>query len=203
MYARVRQFRVPGGVYSEQKRGVLQTLTLRRDGIHLSIDVYADEASARAATSSPDLAIESDEVWNAGLLRLTDEGHAFLADRKRSLARFRLSRALAERLVPVVPSDFVEQELAAWFSEATTFTFEEPELDARAAAETATWRALDRLQDDIAETTHDPWPRPERRHQPLPDVNVELRDEALHIWWGAEHDPVLQLEPIPLPELGL
>jgi hypothetical protein len=58
-------------------------------------------------------------------------------------------------------------------------------------------RALDRLQDTIAEETADPWPGRGR----LPGAAAEIRGDALHLWYGDREEPVLALEPIPLADL--
>jgi hypothetical protein len=57
--------------------------------------------------------------------------------------------------------------------------------------------ALDRLQDTIAEETTDPWPG----RGSLPGAGAEVRDGALHLWYGDAGEPVLAFEPITLADL--
>jgi len=58
--------------------------------------------------------------------------------------------------------------------------------------------ALDALQDYIAEAIHDPWPG----HRTMPEPYAQVRDSALHLWYGGADDPVLACEPIPLASFG-
>jgi hypothetical protein len=61
------------------------------------------------------------------------------------------------------------------------------------------WAALDRVQDAIAERTAESWPSERRR---LPSVGSGVRDGALRLRFDDRAGVVLELEPIPLAELG-
>jgi hypothetical protein len=60
-----------------------------------------------------------------------------------------------------------------------------------------TVQALDELQDYVSEATHDPWPG--TTTQPRP--HGEIRDRALHAWYGDHGAVVLACAPIPLADL--
>jgi hypothetical protein len=110
--------------------------------------------------------------------------------------------ALVERLGPTLPAGF---SLA--FGQGALLLFRDleqlDEIDLTWAVEegnSPAWtveHALDRLQDTIAEETADPWPG--RRN--LPGAAVEVRGDALHLWYGDPAEPVLAFEPIPLADL--
>jgi hypothetical protein len=55
-------------------------------------------------------------------------------------------------------------------------------------------QALDELQDYVSEASHDPWPG--RTGQPPP--HGQIRDSALHLWYGDPGQPGLACEPIAL-----
>ena len=57
--------------------------------------------------------------------------------------------------------------------------------------------ALDALQDYIAEAIHDPWPG----QRTMPEPHAQVRDSALHLWYGPADDLVLACEPMPLADL--
>jgi hypothetical protein len=121
-------------------------------------------------------------------------------DFQRVVELFRLGRALAARLAPHIPAAFQPEVLAGWISDRSRWVFEMeasyggPELLAEAAR-----RALDTLQDEIAETTTDAWPAVYRGGLAPPDA--EVREGALHVWFGARDDAVLFLDPIPIADL--
>lgn len=71
--------------------------------------------------------------------------------------------------------------------------------DGQSAASVAR-RALDELQDFVDEATREPWPGTARPPWPF----AEVRGEMLHLWYGgpgADDEPVLACEPIPLKTL--
>jgi hypothetical protein len=51
---------------------------------------------------------------------------------------------------------------------------------------------LDQLQDFVSEATTDPWPGTGRQ----PEPHAEIRDGALHLWYGAPDDIKLTIPPI-------
>jgi hypothetical protein len=55
-------------------------------------------------------------------------------------------------------------------------------------------QALGELQDYIDEVTHDPWPG----GAIAPRLGAEIRDSAVHLWYGDHDSEVLSCEPIPL-----
>jgi hypothetical protein len=123
--------------------------------------------------------------------------------RPEEQARLRaLLRALVERLGPTLPAGF---SLA--FGQGALLLFRDleqlDEIDLTWAVEegnSPAWtveHALDRLQDTIAEETADPWPG----RRSLPGAAVEVRGDALHLWYGDPAEPVLAFEPIPLADL--
>jgi hypothetical protein len=67
----------------------------------------------------------------------------------------------------------------------------------RFAALLAARHALDALQDYIAEAIHDPWPG----QRTMPEPHAQVRDSALHLWYGPADDVVLACEPILLADL--
>ena len=123
--------------------------------------------------------------------------------RPEEQARLRaLLLALIERITPALPAGFsltfthdsllLHQNLERLDEIGLDWAVERPELLAPAVES-----ALDRLQDTIAEETTDPWPGRRR----LPGAAAEIRGDALHLWYGDRHEPVLALEPIPLADL--
>jgi hypothetical protein len=110
--------------------------------------------------------------------------------------------ALVERLGRALPVGF---SLA--FSRTSLLLFRDLELldeidltwiaEEREALAWTVEHMLDRLQDTLAEETTDPWPG----NGWLPAAAAEVRDDALHLWYGRRDAPVLTLEPIPLADL--
>jgi hypothetical protein len=114
-----------------------------------------------------------------------------------------LLAALVQRLGPALPSGF-----SIAFGRGSLLVFRNVELvdeidlswavEGADALAPAVERALDHLQDTLAEETTDPWPG--RGY--LPGAGAEVRDGALRLWYGDPEEPVLALEPIPLAELA-
>jgi hypothetical protein len=60
-----------------------------------------------------------------------------------------------------------------------------------------TEQILDQLQDFVSEATTDPWPGTGRQ----PEPHGEIRDGALHLWYGAPDDVKLTIPPIDTAEI--
>jgi hypothetical protein len=56
---------------------------------------------------------------------------------------------------------------------------------------------LDQLQDFVSEATTDPWPGTGRQ----PEPQAEIRDGALHLWYGDPGDIKLAIAPIDTADL--
>jgi hypothetical protein len=129
-----------------------------------------------------------------------------------------LTIALASRLAAIVPAGFhVEvRDGELWYSadegllggydfgQAGTFVremfdvFGETEQE---RAEGAAQKALDDLQDYVAEATTDPWPG----QTSMPTPFAQVRGGLLHLWYGGpdiDSPVVLACEPVPLAELS-
>jgi hypothetical protein len=132
----------------------------------------------------------------------------------------RLTEVLATRLAAIVPDGFYVRGMDGmlWYSaQAGRFpgqlgdyhvggsgTYVQHNLDAYledySPAESLTsvaWKALDELQDFVDEASHDPWPG--QRTPPHP--HAEIREGALHLWYGGDDSTspvVLACEPVPL-----
>ena len=68
-----------------------------------------------------------------------------------------------------------------------------PDLDAKAILG-ASIVALDDLQDFLCHELREPWPRRAPGEVPAPGARIERG--KLHLWYGDELEPVLQLPPI-------
>jgi hypothetical protein len=134
----------------------------------------------------------------------------------------RFAGLLAGRLAAVVPEGFqvtLEGDMLWFRSEEGRFPGQQgdyrvgssgiwPQEDLRTCLEfegageecaaDAARRALDALQDYVAEATHDPWPG----QRTMPEPHAQVRDSALHLWYGSADDVVLACEPIPLADLA-
>ena len=132
----------------------------------------------------------------------------------------RLTEVLAGRLAAIVPDGFYVRGMDGmlWYSaEAGRFpgqlgdyhvggsgTYVRDNLEAceetgtpEQAVASVAWWALDQLQDFVDEASHDPWPG--ERTPPHP--YAEIRDRALHLWYGGDDSTspvVLACEPVPL-----
>lgn len=77
--------------------------------------------------------------------------------------------------------------------------------DARDLVVTALTSALSTIQDFVAEELTVPWPAAGSGRSaptlPLPDVSMDSMQ--VRLWFGDEGFPVLELQPIPLEEIGL
>ncbi len=62
---------------------------------------------------------------------------------------------------------------------------------------------LSSVQDFVALNTRSPWPVPEdasstgASYLPLPGVSIT--ESTLHLWYGEQSHPVVELAPLPLP----
>jgi hypothetical protein len=74
------------------------------------------------------------------------------------------------------------------------FTGAEQDGTAEECAAELAWRALDTLQDYVAEATHEPWPG----QRSMPEPRAQVRNSMLHLWYGDADSPVLACEPVPL-----
>jgi hypothetical protein len=140
-----------------------------------------------------------------------------------SPAAVRLAAALAERLDAVVPRPLRVQAEGGWVSvyhgvTARSSTGVAPVLDQdagpveedderwsfEAVAAGVAWNALSSVQDEVAETTTEPWPRLPRGGMAMPGTCTD--GEQIFLWYGPAHGSeegaVLSLPPIPLAELG-
>jgi hypothetical protein len=118
-------------------------------------------------------------------------------------ARLRaLLRALIDRIAPALPEGFsLTFTVDSLLLHRDLERLDEIGLEWAAGGEevlaSKVWAALDRLQDTIAEETADPWPG----RGSLPGAGAEVRDGALHLWYGDAAEPVLAFEPITLADL--
>lgn len=116
-----------------------------------------------------------------------------------SLRAWNLGAALARRLAPIVPAAFLEPALADWIRD---WLVRSPGDLERSLTETVE-SLLDALQDEIAESLAVKWPsRGRPGDPPLPGPECEVRDGVLHVRFGEDDDPIVELDPIPLSELG-
>jgi len=124
-----------------------------------------------------------------------------------------LAQALARRLAVVVPQEFrfvaagagieihVPRGPSPIGADYSWFFAEYAERD-------AIWRVvertLDNVQDVVAGYTGEVWPQPppgEPRNLAPPDAHVG--ETKIRLWFGDAYAPVLELEPIPLSEIGV
>ena len=225
MLVKLYRYRIPqtGGLIMGvgfEPEGLVQRVTLQERGDpHRRIDLhwYRDEEAARSSPVSmptgggvelfpgavlPEGSVlDAEEELDDPLATLLALAHPGLA--ARSLARDALVRALAERLREVVPAGFLSTALAAWLDRSVGWVFESggdgPEL-----VEEAARIALDALQDEIAESTGEPFPpRVRPGSPPLPEASAHFDGEALQAWYADADGPVWELEPIPADELQL
>lgn len=77
--------------------------------------------------------------------------------------------------------------------------------DVRDLVVMALTNALSTIQDFVAEELTIPWPAAGSGRSaptlPLPDVSMDSMN--IRLWFGDEASPVLELQPIPLEEIGL
>jgi hypothetical protein len=133
----------------------------------------------------------------------------------------RFAALLAARLAAIVPDGFhvtLEGDMLWFRSDQGRFPGQQGDHDAGSAgiwlqedfltcleyegtaeecAADAARHALDALQDYIAEAIHDPWPG----QRAMPEPHAQVRDSALHLWYGPADDVVLACEPLPLADL--
>jgi hypothetical protein len=139
-----------------------------------------------------------------------------------SPAAVRLAAALAERLDVIVPRPFRVRAERAWLSlyyGATPYSstgvaavLDQPidpdEDDERwsfqGLAAGIAWNALSSVQDGVAETTTEPWPRLPGGGMALPGTRTD--GERVFLWYGpdlkSETGAVLSLPSISLRDLG-
>jgi hypothetical protein len=112
----------------------------------------------------------------------------------------RLAAALAARLDAIVPDSLhVVADGVALIGPAGSTTYLDWPFDDRdfeEAVATAAERALDHVQDAIAEATTEPWPSRE-----MPSAFAVIANEQLRCGYGDARTPHLELAPIPLREL--
>jgi hypothetical protein len=113
-----------------------------------------------------------------------------------------LARALAPRVAKIAPPGY-----KVWADQEIVY-IEEPE-GGRArecslvdfGAEEMVLSVLGDLADDATEELTVPWPHDPAQGYKEHDPEVEVRDGAIHAWYGSRQAPVLSIEPIPLSEL--
>jgi hypothetical protein len=189
-YARVIQFRTRGGY--ALTRGANETLEqsiighgLDDHGLHLWIDVYTDEQSARAAMTLPGVSVESDQIFR---LPFPIQSHDF--SRFDPPAR-KLGHALSSRLAPHFPQRALEGALGQHFVPVLRGNLAEegsisPEAMA-AVAESLLYNL--QLARGTADETVDAWAR--------------IDGDTLRLGYGTPAAPVLEFDAIPLSELAL
>ena len=153
----------------------------------------------------PGTVIVASEGWHDPFALLEElEGMRRRArdDGERSMVAARLARALATRLAPHVPETFVPEALAVWVADRVEWVFGEADYRFEPAVVHAAERAVDALQDEIAEGTGVAWPRRRSFEGPLPPPGAEIRGDHLHVWYGDRGRPDLELPPIALSELA-
>jgi hypothetical protein len=95
---------------------------------------------------------------------------------------------------PGQQGDYQTGSVGIWPQEDFLLCVEHDEGSAADGAADAAGHALDTLQDYVAEAIHDPWPG----QRTMPEPHAEVRDSAVHLWYGPPDDVVLACEPIPL-----
>jgi hypothetical protein len=192
MYTRVIRYRVSGGagIWAREAPLPLQSSSLMHAddwGLHLSIEVYPDEESARSAPVAPEWEVEPDEIWTGPMLVWTDYAEEMRKDPARFHARVALTWALAKRLAPVVPAGFTTELLTAWVAETLKHVFDDLSHSTAEAVVAAASSVLHKLDDEVPETIRVPWS--------LEAWDVEIEGDFLRLGAG--------LGRIPLRELGL
>jgi hypothetical protein len=112
-----------------------------------------------------------------------------------------LAAALAPRVATIAPEGFrvwADQEIvyiedpAGLARECSLVDFDREEM---------VLSVLGDLAEDATEELTVPWPHDPEQGYKEHDPEVEVRDGALHGWYGSKEAPVLAIEPIPLSEL--
>jgi hypothetical protein len=116
-------------------------------------------------------------------------------------------RALVERLAPILPAGFaahadsgaVQIDAPDGFGSATHIAelLDRDDLLAEDYA-TAAWTVLSMAQDVVSETTTDPWPSALGPGGDLAEPGTKVDGAQIHLWFGAEDQPVLTLPPIEI-----
>jgi hypothetical protein len=112
-----------------------------------------------------------------------------------------LASALSQRLDAAVPRPFrvsAEQECVYLLGECGLLSGGSI---VDLGIEDAITRLLTDVQDEITEQLAVPWPHEPTLGYVFHEPGVAIRDDAVQFWYGAEDDPVLAFEPIPLAEL--
>jgi hypothetical protein len=122
-----------------------------------------------------------------------------------------LARALFERLVPLVPSEFEFTRNGArmrlidprgvW-SEMDCRSFFESDPEAPVdAAERASYSVLSHVQDFVTEFLTEPWPETPPGSYGLAPPEVVVMEEGFRLLYGPPSDPLLELPFLPWAEL--
>jgi hypothetical protein len=118
-----------------------------------------------------------------------------------------LARALVERLIPILPAGFAVRAadgtvyieapdgLGGATSVAELLDPDDLEPDDYASA---AWMVLSMAQDVVSETTTEPWPVALGGAADLAEPGTRVEGRQIALYFGAEDQPVLTLQPIPL-----
>jgi len=117
------------------------------------------------------------------------------------------ARVLVERLAPILPAGFaahadagaVHIDAPDGFGSATHIAelLDRDDLLAEDYA-SAAWTVLSMAQDVVSESTTDPWPAALGPGGDLAEPGTKVDGAHIHLWFGAEDQPVLALSPIDL-----
>ena len=136
-----------------------------------------------------------------------DANYALKVERLAEVKRMapRLAEAIAQRLGRILPEGWSVETwteegqpsvFVTWegreFGNYGIGDFEIPEIYEQ---------ILSDVQDAISEDSTDAWPHDPARGMHLWEPDVEVKDGAIHAWFGPREDPVLELDPIPTAEL--
>jgi hypothetical protein len=117
------------------------------------------------------------------------------------------ARELVERLVAVLPVGFsaaaarevvhIEAPDGPGGTTSLADLLDRDDLGAEDFA-SAAWMVLSMAQDIVSETTTEPWPAALGDETELAEPGTRVEGRTLHLYFGAEEQPVLTLEPIVL-----
>jgi hypothetical protein len=115
--------------------------------------------------------------------------------------------ALVERLAPILPAGFSARADAGGvcidapdgLGSATSVAdlLDRDDLEPQDYADVA-WAVLSMAQDVVSETTTDPWPVAMGSTRDLAEPGTRVEGGTVHLYFGAEEQPVLILPPVQI-----
>lgn len=124
-----------------------------------------------------------------------------------------LAQGLAEQLAPLLPEPLMLQAKGSVVRASCpnglwTETRLAPIVNQPGAVSehliSAAHSVLSSMQDFVVLNTRSPWPVPEggtgsTEGSYLHPPGVSIKENTLHLWYGGQSDPVVELAPLPLP----